>query len=46
MHAFIELRSFIASSELQSFSAAARKLGLTPSAVSKHIRKLEDELGI
>ncbi len=46
MNAFIELRSFIASSELQSFSAAARKLGLTPSAVSKHIRKLEDELGV
>ncbi|GLS26039.1 LysR family transcriptional regulator [Marinibactrum halimedae] len=46
MQAFIELRSFIASSELQSFSAAARNLGLTPSAVSKHIRKLEDELGV
>ncbi len=46
MRAFIELRSFIASAELNGFSAAARSLGITPSAVSKHIRKLEDELGV
>lgn len=31
--------------ELQSFSAAARKRGLTHSTVSKHIRSLERELG-
>lgn len=32
--------------EEQSFSGAARKLGMSKSAVSKHVTKLEDNLGI
>ncbi|OSQ39871.1 LysR family transcriptional regulator [Thalassospira mesophila] len=32
--------------EEQSFSGAARKLGMSKSAVSKHVTKLEDSLGI
>jgi len=29
-----------------SLSAAARRLGMTPSAVSQHLRQLEDALGL
>jgi DNA-binding transcriptional LysR family regulator len=32
--------------EEQSFSGAARKLGMSKSAISKHVTKLEDSLGI
>ncbi|MBO6889771.1 MAG: LysR family transcriptional regulator, partial [Thalassospira sp.] len=32
--------------EERSFSGAARKLGMSKSAVSKHVTKLEDNLGI
>lgn len=45
-----ELRSyldaFIASADEQSFSAAARRLGLTPAAVSKGVAQLEARLGV
>ena len=39
-------RTFLAAAGEQSFSAAAEKLFLTPSAVSKHIAALEEELGV
>ena len=41
-----QLRSFVAVIEQGSVSAAARKLGSTPSSVSSHIKALEDEFGI
>jgi DNA-binding transcriptional LysR family regulator len=37
---------FVAAAECQSFREAARKLGLTPSAVSKAITRLEARLGL
>ena len=39
------IRTFARVVEEGSFVAAARSLGVTRSAVSKHIRALEDELG-
>ncbi|MGD1898904.1 MAG: LysR substrate-binding domain-containing protein [Phormidesmis sp.] len=41
-----ELLAFVESVELNSFSAAARMLGTTPSAISKRVAKLEERLGI
>ena len=41
-----ELLAFVESVELKSFSAAARVLGTTPSAISKRVAKLENRLGI
>lgn len=41
-----ELIAFVQSVEANSFSAAARALGTTPSAISKRVAKLEDRLGI
>ena len=40
------LNAFLIASELQSFSAASRQLGLSPAAVSKSIGELEQTLGI
>lgn len=40
-----EMSVFVATAESRSFSAAGRKLGLSPSAVSKLIARLEDRLG-
>lgn len=40
-----EMEVFIASAETGSFSAAARRLKLTPSAVSKLVTRIEDRLG-
>jgi DNA-binding transcriptional LysR family regulator len=40
------LASFIQSAETGSFSAAARRLGLTPAAVSKNVARLEAALGV
>ena len=40
------LESFIHSAETGSFSAAARRLGLTPAAVSKNVARLEISLGL
>ncbi len=40
------LRAFEATARLQSFSAAASELSVTHGAVSRHIRMLEDELGL
>ena len=41
-----ELVAFVESVDLQSFSAAARSLNTTPSAISKRVAKLEDRLGV
>ena len=40
-----EYESFSQVAATGSFTAAARSLGLTPSAVSKHVRALEERLG-
>ena len=40
------LESFVQSAEGGSFSAAARRLGLTPAAVSKNVARLEARLGL
>ena len=44
--AFVHLDSFIFSAEEGSFSAAARRLGLTPAGVSKNVARLEANLGV
>ena len=41
-----EMTVFVRAVELGGFSAAARALGRTPSAVSKSISRLEDRLGV
>ncbi len=41
-----QIRTFIAAAEQGSFSAAARKLGRTQSAVSELIKRLEDQTGV
>lgn len=41
-----ELVAFVESVDACSFSAAARSLGTTPSAISKRVAKLEDRLGV
>ena len=41
-----EMQAFVRVVERQSFSAAAAALGLTPSAVSKLVSRLEDRLGV
>lgn len=40
------LLSFVRSAECGSFSAAARRLGLTPAAVSRNVAQLESNLGV
>src|ERR1700692_631612 len=39
------LVTFLAVAELRGFRAAARRLGVTPSAVSQAIRSLEERIG-
>ncbi len=46
MDATGDMRAFVGVVEHQSFSAAAARLGLTPSAVSKLVSRLEDRLGV
>lgn len=47
MHPSLDnIRSFLAVAEQRSFSAAARKLDVTPTAVSKAIRQLERQHGV
>lgn len=46
MEALNLLESFIQSAHAGSFSEAARRLGLTPAAVSKNVARLESQLGL
>jgi DNA-binding transcriptional LysR family regulator len=46
MDAAADLRTFVRVMDRGSFSAAAKDLGLTPSAVSKLVARLEDRLGV
>jgi len=46
MDKYAELVAFVQSAELSSFSAAARSLELTPSAVSKLVTRLENRLRV
>lgn len=46
METFANLESFVRSAESGSFSAAARRLGLTPAAVSRNVALLERNLGV
>lgn len=41
-----EMEAFVRSAELGGFSAAARELGQTPSALSKFVKRLEQRLGV
>ncbi|MGO7207870.1 LysR family transcriptional regulator, partial [Rhizobium ruizarguesonis] len=44
METLANLESFVRSAELGSFSSAARRLGLTPAAVSRNVAALEGNL--
>lgn len=46
METLANLESFVRSAEAQSFSAAARRLGLTPAGVNRNVAKLEANLGV
>ncbi len=46
METLANLESFIRSAECGSFSAAARRLGVTPAAVSRNVAMLERNLGV
>jgi DNA-binding transcriptional LysR family regulator len=46
MESLANLESFVKSAETGGFSAAARRLGLTPAAVSRNVAMLERNLGI
>jgi DNA-binding transcriptional LysR family regulator len=41
-----EMQVFVLAAELKSFSAAGRKLRMSPSAVSKLVSRIEDRLGV
>jgi len=43
---FDEMKTFVAVATHESFAGAARALGLSTSAVSKHVRNLEERLGV
>jgi DNA-binding transcriptional LysR family regulator len=45
METLVNLESFVRSAETGGFSAAARRLGLTPAAVSRNVATLERNLG-
>ena len=46
METLANLESFVRSAEAASFSTAARRLGLTPAAVSRNVAMLERNLGV
>jgi DNA-binding transcriptional LysR family regulator len=46
MHTAADMTAFVRAVELGGFSAAARELALTPSAVSKLVSRLEERLGV
>ena len=45
MDQLASMRIFLAVAEANALNGAARQLGLSPSAVSKHIAALENQLG-
>lgn len=45
MPMLIDIRAFLTSARLQSFSAAAREVGTTPSVISKRVGRLEEAIG-
>ena len=45
MDKLASMRIFLAVAEANALNGAARQLGLSPSAVSKHIAALENQLG-
>ncbi|WP_411881843.1 LysR substrate-binding domain-containing protein [Polaromonas sp. YR568] len=46
METLVNLESFVRSAESRSFSAAARRMALTPAAVSRNVAMLERNLGV
>ncbi|HEV7714653.1 MAG TPA: LysR family transcriptional regulator, partial [Steroidobacteraceae bacterium] len=46
METLANLESFVRSAEARSFSVAARRLGLTPAAVSRNVARLESNLRV
>jgi len=46
METLSSIESFVRSAELGSFSAAARRLSMTPGGVSKNVAKLEADMGV
>lgn len=46
METLANLESFVKSAETSSFSEAARRMGLTPAAVSRNVAMLERNLGV
>ncbi|UJR82845.1 LysR family transcriptional regulator [Sandaracinus amylolyticus] len=46
MESLANLESFVRSAETGSFSGAARRLGLTPAAISRNVATLERHLGV
>ncbi len=46
METLVNLESFVRSAETGGFSAAARRLALTPAAVSRNVAMLERNLGV
>lgn len=46
METLANLESFLRSAECGSFSAAARRLGVTPAAISRNVAMLERNLGV
>src|SRR5258706_11600937 len=46
METLANLESFVRSTEASSFSVAARRLSLTPAAVSRNVAMLERNLGV
>ena len=46
METLANLESFVRSAEAGGFSAAARRLALTPAAVSRNVATLERNLGV
>lgn len=45
LYDIVQLRSFVAICDNQSFTKAARAVNLTQSAVSLHVKRLEDQIG-
>jgi DNA-binding transcriptional LysR family regulator len=41
-----QIKTFVLTSELGSLAAVARKLGISPAAISKQLTRLEEELGL